>query len=233
MRAIIPAAVLFLAGFAIAAPRSQSQASTPQQPSPKPAFHQAELITAEEIYHPFASGAFGPVILEAYISAKGVVKDIVATQPIVSLTEPSIKSILNWKFKPATLGDKPVASRLTIAILFNSYEFKPFKLPDSMPDHELPKINTPFFPPEVISVKGAIVGNALVGDGTVVLQAKINSSGELNYTSVVRNSPSFTPLALKAIQEWKFTPGMLGDAPVSSTMPVAFVFHIVPQTSNY
>jgi TonB family protein len=191
------------------------------------------LISAEDIYHPYASGAYGPVILEAYISAKGAVKDIVATQPIVSLTEPSIKSILNWKFKPATLGDKPVASRLTIAILFNSYALKPFKLPDSMPDHELPKIDTPFFPPEVISVKGAIVGNALVGDGTVVLQVKINSSGELNYASVVRNSPSFTPLALKAIQEWKFAPGIFGDAPISSTMPVAFVFHIVPQTTNY
>ncbi len=232
MRATIPAVVLLLAGFSIAVPHAKSQAQKTPPATAMPEFHQAELISTEEIYKPILSVAYGPVILEAYISAKGKIKDIVVTQPIISLTEPAVKSILNWKFKPATLGDKPVASRLTIAVLFNSYAREPFKLPDAMPDHEPPKTDTPFYPPEVTWVKGAVVGNAMVGDGTVVLQAKINSSGELNYASVVRNSPAFTPLALKAIQEWKFTPAMFGDKPITSTMAVAFVFHIILRVTN-
>jgi hypothetical protein len=232
MRAFIPAVALLLIASAYTVPHAQSQ--TPRSPPSfaNSGFRPAEVVSVEEIYHPFLSVARGPVIVEASVRANGTVEDVVVTHPIASLSEPSVHSIRNWKFKPATLDGKPVASRVTIAVLFNSYGRSPFTLPSPAPDHDLPQLDTAFDPPEVISVEGAPEPNALQGDGTVVLQAKISSSGDLNYASVVRDSPAFTVISLKALQKWQFRAAKFRGAPVTSTMPIAFVFHIIPASNT-
>jgi Gram-negative bacterial TonB protein C-terminal len=200
-------------------------------PSSKPVFHPAELVSAEGIFRPILSVASGPVILEASVGADGVVTDVVATYPIASLSEPSIRAIRNWKFKPATFDEKPVESRVTVAVLFNSHIGKPYLLPVESQDQNPRKGRAEYESPEVVSIEGAPVGNAIVGDGSVVLQAKITGSGELLYASVVRDSPPFTPLALKAIQNWQFKAAQFGGSPISSTLPVVFVFQIIPETT--
>jgi TonB family protein len=201
-------------------------------PSSKPVFHPAELVSAEGIFHPILSVAYGPVILEASVGADGGVTEVVATHSIASLSEPSIQAIRNWKFKPATLDEKPVESRVTIAVLFNSHIGEPFPVAVHAQEQHPRKGETAYESPEVVAVEGAPVGNAIVGDGSVVLQAKITSSGEMLYASVVRDSPPFTPLALKAVQNWKFKAGKFGGAPITATIPVVFVFQIIPQPAN-
>jgi TonB family protein len=227
MRATIPVVALLLVCSVLSVPDAQSQAPKIPPSSANSNFRPAELVTAEEIYYPFASVAYGPVILDALVNAKGEVEDVVATRPIGSLSEPSIRSIRTWKFKPATLDDKPAASRVTIAVMFNPYSFLPIMLPPRAPDHELPKIDTDFEPPEIVSVAPGTLPNA-AGGGAVVLQAKINASGELEYASIVRNFPPFAPNALEALQKWQFTPAKFNGLPITSTMPVAFVFRMPP-----
>jgi len=228
MRAFIPISALLLLSSVLSLPRAHSPAPKPPSQSAEPVFHPAGLVAAKQIIYPFASSAYGPVILEASINAKGKVEDVVAIRPIASLSEPAIRSVWNWKFKPATLDDKPVASRMTIAVMFNpSYPYSPSPatLPPRAPDHDLPHVDAPFDPPEVISVVQATMPSAL-RDGSVVLQAKITSSGELNYATVVLNSPPFVPNALAALQKWQFEPAKFNGLPVASTMPIAFVFRV-------
>ena len=63
-----------------------------------------------------------------------------------------------------------------------------------------------------------------MGSGTVVLEASIDSDGEVQHVKVISDSEGFNSSALEAIKEWKFKPAMLAGKPVPSVVPVAFSF---------
>ena len=77
---------------------------------------------------------------------------------------------------------------------------------------------------EVISaVEVAYPWNS-IAEGTVILEVTVDHWGEIEDVRVLRDVPSLTEPARKAVKKWKFKPATLNGKPVTATIPVAFAF---------
>lgn len=81
-------------------------------------FVSAEVVEVTDTYYPPLSVAFGTVVLQATVAESGEIRDIKVIRDVPSLTQEAVRSVRKWKFKPATLGGKPVASSVPVAFTF-------------------------------------------------------------------------------------------------------------------
>ena len=81
-----------------------------------------------------------------------------------------------------------------------------------------------FEPAEVVSAANTYYPPLSVAFGTVMLQATIGESGEIEAVKVIRDIPSLTEEAIRSAKKWKFKPATLDARPVRSAIPVAFTF---------
>jgi protein TonB len=84
-------------------------------------FEQAQLIErALPDYPPLARqrGVFGTVRMEAVIDEQGAVKNVKIVSGDILLATAAKAAVLKWKYKAANLNGKPIASDVTIQILF-------------------------------------------------------------------------------------------------------------------
>jgi hypothetical protein len=77
-------------------------------------------------------------------------------------------------------------------------------------------------PPEAISVTDIMV--PIAGSGTVVLEAVVTGRGKLQKVDVRRDVPTLTPLAVQAVEDWKFLPATLAGRIIVARIPVAVTF---------
>jgi TonB family protein len=68
--------------------------------------------------YPMGSEAEGAVILEVGVSAEGAVTHVETVNGIDDLTEHAKAAVRDWKFSPALLSGKPVASTAYVVISF-------------------------------------------------------------------------------------------------------------------
>jgi periplasmic protein TonB len=61
-------------------------------------------------------------------------------------------------------------------------------------------------------------------DGTVILEAVIDESGNVRGVKVLRSIPLLDDAAVQAVTQWKFTPTLLSGAPVPVVMTVTVGF---------
>lgn len=94
------------------------------QESP-PHFVSAEVVAATDTYYPPLSVAFGTVVLQVTVAESGEIRDIKVIRDVPSLTQEAVRSVRKWKFKPATLGGKPVASSVPVAFTFTRRQLFP------------------------------------------------------------------------------------------------------------
>jgi len=111
----VAASVLF-AGFALG--------QKPDQEKP-PQFEPAEVISAANTYYPPLSVAFGTVVLQVTIGESGQIEEVKVIRHIPSLTEEAMRSVKQWKFKPAMLDGKPVRSKMAVAFTFTRRQLFP------------------------------------------------------------------------------------------------------------
>lgn len=114
----VVAALLLVCGlegaWTMAAPAAQSAADSAAAPK----FQPAEVIATAEAAYPINSVAFGTVVLEAHLDATGAIETVTVERAIPSLTRQALEAIKQWRFKPATLGGKPVKSVVPVAFMF-------------------------------------------------------------------------------------------------------------------
>ncbi|MCY3933049.1 MAG: energy transducer TonB [Acidobacteria bacterium] len=60
----------------------------------------------------------GSVILQAVITKAGTVRAVSVLKSLPGLTEAAVKAVRRWKFKPATLNDRPVEVYYNLTINF-------------------------------------------------------------------------------------------------------------------
>lgn len=77
---------------------------------------------------------------------------------------------------------------------------------------------------QVISTVGPVYPVNSIAQGTVVLEVTIGSSGRVEQVRVIRDIPSLTSEAVKAVRGWSFRPARLDGRPVRTAIPVAFTF---------
>ncbi len=89
---------------------------------------------------------------------------------------------------------------------------------------ETSKEKPPFQPAETLSVTDITVPFLSVANGTVVLDALISDTGEVQGVEVRRGIASLTEPATNAVEEWKFSAATLAGKALASRLPVAVTF---------
>jgi TonB family protein len=77
-------------------------------------------------------------------------------------------------------------------------------------------------PRKIVDVRPTSPGNDV--RGTVVIQADVDERGYVRNARVVRSVPGLDQLALDAIVQWRFEPGMLRGEPQCVTMTLIVTF---------
>jgi hypothetical protein len=89
---------------------------------------------------------------------------------------------------------------------------------------EAPKESPPFQSAETLSVTDIPALNPCVATGTVVLDALISETGEVQKVEVRRDIACLTQLAVHAVKDWKFSAATFAGKAIASRMPVAVTF---------
>jgi hypothetical protein len=215
----IAATLAILASVAISS--SQGQSNSP------PVFHSAEVVSARGVPIPFNSVATGIVELRATIGKSGKVKEVKVVRELASVTDQSIQSVKSWIFKPATLNGNPVASLVTIAVVFCPYNGPgPISLApiEARSETNAAAVSLPNVPVEVAAAHFPRDFNARQTSGTVVLQVAIGPNGQQGLVKVIKDILPMTDAAREAIKDWKFAPASIGDRKIQSNIVLAFAY---------
>jgi len=90
---------------------------------------------------------------------------------------------------------------------------------------ETSKPKPPFQPAQTLSVTEiALPISCAVSYGFVVLDVVVTETGKVEGIEVRRDIPCLTPLAVQAVEKWKFSPATFAGEPIASRVPVAVTF---------
>jgi protein TonB len=99
----------------------------------------------------------------------------------------------------------------------------PRAIPSNVPIRVGGKIRPPTKNKHVAPVYPPVARAAHV-EGTVILQATIGPSGEVQAVTVLRSIPLLDAAAIEAVRQWEFTPTLLNGVPVAVIMTVTVMF---------
>ena len=68
------------------------------------------------------------------------------------------------------------------------------------------------------------VARAARKEGTVILEAMLDTTGRVTQLRVIRSEPLLDQAALDAVRQWRYTPSMYGGRPVSVLMTITVRF---------
>lgn len=85
-------------------------------------------IAFKEAVYPVNSVATGTVVVIAVVERDGRVSEAKAMKSVVSLDEPSLQAVKQWRFEPARLDGKPIRSKTSISFVYDRGLF-PFGKP--------------------------------------------------------------------------------------------------------
>ena len=200
-------------------------------------FQPAAAVSVSAIPDQNLSARNGALVLDVGVSATGEVADIEVRRDLSPLTEEAIRSVKTWKFEPAKLEGRCIASRITVAVNFNPppHSSADVPLPPLMPQGDETRVKSSFQPAEVTFAKMPASAFDAAGPGTVVVAVTVNEKGEVQSTKVLRDAPPFTVHAIQAAAHWRFVPATLKGKPFQSTVILAFVFRLfnMPPASPY
>lgn len=195
-------------------------------PAAKPQFQAAETVSVTDIPVPTASTANGTVVLDVLMTDTGAVERIEVRRDIADFAKMAVQTMENWKFSPATLAGKAIASRMPVAINFRppSRLAAPVPLPPLIPQSEA-AIQAEFQPAEVLRAAFPNYPSNTTTIGTVVLEVPVSETGKAGEAKVLRDLPPLTEEAKAAVGDWRFMAATLNGDPVRSKIVLAFVFN--------
>jgi hypothetical protein len=216
MKQLLLAVLVFGIAHTLTAQTETSRVTPPFQP--------AEARSVTDIrYNP--CGVPGIVVLYALISESGEVQEVEVRRNIACLTQIAVQAVKGWKFSPATFAGKAIASRIPVAVTFESQSSapNPFPLPKPVPQTAA-AVQAEFQPVEVTraGLPPFHPGYAFA-EGTVALEVTVGAKGEVEVIKVLRDIPPFTANAKAVVGDWQFMPATFNGRPVPSKILLAFV----------
>jgi TonB family protein len=127
---------------------------------------------------------------------------------------------------PATLDGKPVASALTINIVYDPAFLGADNIPMPPPTQAQP-ISTKdpaFFPAQLNTATFAPYPAKSKAQGAVVLNVTLDTKGNNAKVVTLRSVPPLTTSATGALKKWNFSAATYEGKPIQSHMVVVFVF---------
>lgn len=191
-------------------------------PTKASAFDAIEVVaTAPTIYPELSVVMGGTVVLQVAVDEAGRIERLDVVHGIPSLTEEAERSVQHWKFRPATLGGRPLTSVLVAAFSFS----RPVPLgPTLKLAPQAVEPDQAFEPIQILSATPALYPAQIVMPGTVILDLTISCSGAIETIKTLHAIPNLTRQAKRAVEQWKFQPARLDGKPVASSMIASFTF---------
>jgi TonB family protein len=158
----------------------------------------------------------GLVILEVGMGSGGkpIARVLLGEEPFI---QPSMESLRAWQFNGGAGAESAVS---TVTFLYRPATIQPVQFSAA----GLQPWVTPTRPavPRLISDPG--YPPVCVGAGTVILEAKVDSVGDVSRVTVLSGPAAFTERAEQAVRSWKFQPAQSADQPVRATSFVVISF---------
>ena len=167
---------------------------------------------------PLASSG-GLVAMEAKIAASGIVVDVRVLLDAPPYTEILREQVLVWRFEPAEVDGRAVASRALVMGIYRA----PVLMGGDPPEpklvirasEEVPfpiETETPDFPPTALY------------KGTVFLELAVDAAGQVTDTLVLRSANGFVEAAVEAASRFRFEPARRDGKRVPSHALLLFGF---------
>ncbi len=190
---------------------------------PKPPFQSAETLSVTDVTVPAAG--FGTVVLDVLVTETGEIQKVEVRRGIALLAPLAVQAVEGWKFSPATLAGKAIASRMPVAVTFRppSLLAAPVPLPALIPQSDA-AIQAEFQPAEVLHAAFPEYPANAVISGTVVLEVTLSAKGEAEEVKVLRDLPPLTAEAKAVVGNFRFMAATFNGDPVRSKIVLAFVF---------
>ena len=158
----------------------------------------------------------GEVMLEVAVDAQGRVGDVKPLRTTPPFTELLTQAVRDWRFRPAADGE----SKVLVAGVFRPPAINLPTLGEPAREGAPPSDETAFplktalppFPPQANR------------SGVVLLEARVNRSGEVADVRVVHSAPPFDDAARSALRDWIFRPARMGGAAADSLVYVVVGF---------
>jgi outer membrane biosynthesis protein TonB len=199
-------------------------AATQTKISAAPHFVPPDITSATDIAYPINILAAGLVSLEVNLTAAGQVENIKVVRDIPGLTTRAISAVTSWSFTAAKLDGQAVASSINVHVVFNPGAPQSQNL-QLTPGAAVPQPNPPgYLPPTLSQISYATYPPSSIAQGAVVLDLRIDKSGEIKKITPIRAIPSLTAAAMAAAKTWSANPAKLNDKPADANLVVAFVF---------
>ena len=195
----------------------------------QPMFSPPGVSAAANINYPIDSVASGIVVVAVSLDGAGLVKSKDVLRDIPSLTAHVAASIDTWHFKPATLDGKAVDSTIVVSVVFNPGDYRLGGAATPVLGKEL-KVLSPdaigFLPPRIVAASWAEYPLNSVGQGAVILDALVSSTGHVTQIGPILKIPSLTTASINAAKNWSFKPATFNGTPVTASTVVGYVFRL-------
>jgi len=197
----------------------------------KPPVQPAETLSVTDIPVPFSCAADGTVVLDAVITETGEVQEVEVRRDLACLTQLAVQAVEDWKFSPATLAGKAIASRMPVAVSFHPAPLAgttitsgmPLALPALIPQTEA-AIQADLQPAEVTRAAFPKYPYDTFVAGSVTLEVSLDEKGEAEKVRVLRDLPPLTEETTAVVGDWRFMPATFNGRPIQSKIVLAFVF---------
>jgi protein TonB len=151
----------------------------------------------------------------------GIPLDIEVVQGKTPFIEPALRAVRQWTFDT---NNVKTPAAVTITMLFRART----ALPDQPSVFHMPcEPSSADTAPEPSTIVDPGYPIESIFEGSVILQMQIDSNGGVQKTDVIRDVPSLTSSAKRAVSQWRFVPARQNGRAVPGTA-VAVISFIRP-----
>jgi TonB family protein len=169
---------------------------------------------------PLAAGG-GDVMLSVAVSASGAVGAVDVLRSTPPYTDAVVHAVRTWRFSPALDSKrKPMDTHVLVGAVVGVPAVEAPARGTQPRDVSTADTRVPF-PAQTFSAPYPV--NAR-GEGTVLVEARVDASGHVVGVTAVRSFPPFDTIALDAARAMTFRPAQDAAAPPSTLAYLLFVF---------
>jgi TonB family protein len=201
---------------------AMSAAATKAQNGGK--FVAPKLVSAGEIAYPANANSPGFVTLQLNLDGNANIQNVQVVRDVPPLTSAAQTAVQGWSFTAGTVNGSGAASSIHVTVVFNPFNPAGVGLPSAGLGATADLGSAPYIPARVASATYATYPSNTTAFGTVVLDVRIGSGGDVKRVNVVHGVAALTGSAITAVKTWGFIPAKRNGKAVDSRTVVAFVF---------
>jgi len=183
-----------------------------------------KLVSAGEISYPVNANSPGFVTLQLNLDGNANIQNVQVVRDVPPLTSAAQAAVQGWSFTAGTVNGSGAASSIQVTVVFNPFNPAGVGLPGGGLGPTADTGSAPYIPARVASATYAAYPSNTTALGTVVLDVRIGSGGDVKKVNVVHGVAALTGSAITAARTWGFSPAKRNGKPVDSRTVVAFVF---------